>query len=73
MRFAIRRILLVRDRMSRRRTVVDRRGEVRVGLVPSLGLNLILNLFEVLPHLPDVVVWQHHGMPANDLLHDRII
>ena len=50
--------------MSRRLIVVGGRRGVGVGFVAGLGLNLSLDLAEVLLHLSDVVVGQHHRMPA---------
>ena len=52
--------------MSRRREVDvgGRRGEVGVGLVAGLSLDLSLDLAEVLLQLPEIIVREQTGMPA---------
>jgi len=50
--------------MSRRRVVGGGRRGVDVGLVAGLGLDLSLDLAEVLLQLPEIVVRQHDRMPA---------
>jgi len=59
--------------MSSMRVVVGRRRVVRDGFVTGLSLDLSLDLAEVLPHLPHVVVRQNDGMPADGLGHEAIM
>ena len=58
---------------SRLVVVVGRRGEVGVGDIAGLRLNLSLDLAQVLLQLPEIVVRQHDRMPAVLLGHRAIL
>ena len=53
--------------------VVGRRGVVQNGFVAGLSLDLSLDLAEVLPHLPQIVVSQHDLVPTFLLSHSAIL